>query len=138
MNPEERMLADYAGRGVTVGLHPMSRCRDQLRRMIVCRAKDLPLLRHGVNTRIAGYVIARQRTGTAKGFFFFSIEDENGTTDAIIAPEFYELNRALMTYARFLLIEGTLQNVDEVVHIRVRHIAELNVTAALTQSHDFH
>jgi len=43
-----------------------------------------------------------------------------------------------VTYARFLLIEGTLQNVDKVIHIRTKHIEELTVTAAPTQSHDFH
>jgi error-prone DNA polymerase len=138
MNPEERMVADYAGTGVTVGRHPMAHCRDQLRSMKVCRADDLRMLRHGVKARIAGCVIARQRPGTAHGFIFLSIEDETGISNAIIDPELYERNRSLVTYARFLLVEGTLQNVDKVIHIRARHIEELNVTAAPTQSHDFH
>ena len=138
MNPEERMIADYAKTGVTVGRHPMAHCRDQLRSMIVCRADDLRMLRHGVKTRIAGCVIARQRPGTAHGFIFLSIEDETGISNAIIDPQLYEQNRALVTYARFLLVEGTLQNLDKVIHIRARHIEELNVTAAPTQSHDFH
>jgi error-prone DNA polymerase len=43
-----------------------------------------------------------------------------------------------VTYAKFLLIEGALQNVDKVIHIRARHIEELSVTAAPMQSHDFH
>jgi error-prone DNA polymerase len=138
MNPEERMVADYAGTGVTVGRHPMAHCRDQLRSMNVCRADDLRMLRHGVKARIAGCVIARQRPGTAHGFIFLSIEDETGISNAIIDPKLYEQNRSLVTYARFLLVEGTLQNVDKVIHIRARHIEELNVTAAPTQSHDFH
>ena len=138
MNPEERMVADYAGTGVTVGRHPMAHCRDQLRSMNVIRADDLRMLRHGVKTRIAGCVISRQRPGTARGFIFLSIEDETGISNAIIDPELYELNRALVTYARFLLVEGTLQNVDTVIHIRAKRIEELNVTDARTQSHDFH
>jgi len=138
MNPEERMVADYAGTGVTVGRHPMAHCREQLRSMNVCRADDLRLLRHGVKARIAGCVIARQRPGTAHGFIFLSIEDETGISNAIIDPELYERNRSLVTYARFLLVEGTLQNVDKVIHIRAKHIEELKVTAAPTQSHDFH
>jgi error-prone DNA polymerase len=83
-------------------------------------------------------VIARQRPGTAHGFIFLSIEDETGISNAIIDPQLYEQNRSLVTYARFLLVEGTLQNVDKVIHIRAQHIEELNVTAAQTQSHDFH
>jgi error-prone DNA polymerase len=138
MNPEERMVADYAGTGVTVGRHPMAHCRDQLRSMNVCRADDLRRLRHGVKARIAGCVIARQRPGTAHGFIFLSIEDESGISNAIIDPELYERNRSLVTYARFLLVEGILQNVDKVIHIRAKHIEELKVTAAPTQSHDFH
>ena len=73
------------------------------------------MLRHGVNARIAGCVIARQRPGTAHGFIFLSIEDETGISNAIIDPELYERNRSLVTYSRFLLVEGTLQNVDKVI-----------------------
>jgi error-prone DNA polymerase len=138
MAPEERMVADYASTGVTVGRHPMAHYRQQLRSLQVVRAGDLPLLQHGVKARIAGCVIARQRPGTAHGFIFLSIEDETGISNAIIDPELYERHRSLVTYAKFLLIEGALQNVDRVIHIRARHIEELNVTAASTQSHDWH
>ena len=138
MEPQERMVADYASTGVTVGRHPMAHCRTQLQRMRVIRSGDLKLLRHGVKTRIAGCVIARQRPGTAHGFIFLSIEDETGIANAIVDPELYERNRSLVTYAKFLLIEGVLQNVDKVIHIRAKAIEELNVTAAPMQSHDFH
>ena len=138
MNPEERMVADYAGTGVTVGRHPMAHCRARLREFQVFRAGDLRLLRHGVKARIAGQVIARQRPGTAHGFIFLSIEDETGIANAIIDPDLYERHRSLVTYAKFLLIEGTLQNVDKVIHIRTKHIEELDVAVASTQSHDWH
>jgi error-prone DNA polymerase len=75
MEPHERMVADYASTGVTVGRHPMAHCRPQLRAMKIVPARDLPLLRHGITARIAGCVIARQRPGTAHGFIFLSIED---------------------------------------------------------------
>jgi error-prone DNA polymerase len=55
-----------------------------------------------------------------------------------MSPDFYERYRSLVTYAKFLLIEGALQNVDKVIHIRAKHIEELTVTAALMQSHDWH
>jgi len=48
MNPEERMVADYAGTGVTVGRHPMAHCRSRMRELQVFRAGDLKLVRHGV------------------------------------------------------------------------------------------
>ncbi len=138
MNPEERMVADYAGTGVTVGRHPMAHCRAQLGKLLVFRAADLKLVRHGVKLRIAGQVIARQRPGTAHGFIFLSLEDETGIANAIIDPDLYEANRSLVTYAKFLLIDGALQNIDKVIHIRARQIQELDITAAPMESHDFH
>ncbi len=138
MSPEERMVADYAGTGVTVGRHPMAHCRARLRQQQVFRAGDLKLVRHGVKLRIAGQVIARQRPGTAHGFIFLSLEDETGIANAIIDPDLYEANRSLVTYAKFLLVEGTLQNIDKVIHLRANHIEELTVTSAPMESHDFH
>ena len=138
MEPQERVVADYASTGVTVGRHPIAQLREELRAMRVSRARDLIKLRHGVKARIAGCVIARQRPGTAHGFIFLSIEDETGIANAIIDPDLYERFRSLVIYAKFLLVEGALQNVDNVIHIRARHIEELTVTAAPMQSHDFH
>lgn len=138
MEMHERMVADYASTGVTVGRHPMAHCRPQLRCMEVIPARDLSLLRHGVKTRIAGCVIARQLPGTAHGFIFLSIEDETRISNVIIDPDLYENNRSLVTCAKFLLIEGALQNVDKVIHIRARHIEKLIVTTAPMQSHDWH
>ncbi len=138
MSPEERLVADYAGTGITVGRHPMAHCRMQLRQMNILRAGDLKLLRHGVPARIAGCVIARQRPGTAHGFIFLSLEDESGISNAIVDPDLYEANRSLVTYGKVLLIEGTLQNVEKVIHIRSKHIEELHITAAPMVSHDFH
>ena len=136
MSARERMVADYSGTGVTVGRHPMAHCRAQLDG--VSRAEDLRALRHGARARIAGCVIARQRPGTAHGFIFLSIEDETGIANAIIDPDLYERHRALVTYAKFLLIEGALQNVDRVIHVRARHIEELRIPVGPIESHDFH
>ena len=138
MDPEERMIADCAGTGVTVGRHPMAHCRLRMRTLQVFRAGDLKLVRHGFKARIAGQVIARQRPGTAHGFIFLFLEDETGIANAIIDPDLYEANRNLVTYAKFLLIDGTLQNIDKVIHLRAKHIEELDVTAAPMESHDFH
>ena len=138
MNPEERMVADYAGTGVTVGRHPMAHCRPRMRTLQVFRAGVLKLVRHGVKARIAGQVIARQRPGTAHGFIFLSLEDETGIANAIVDPDLYEANRSLVTYAKFLLIEGSLRNIDKVIHLRAKHIEELDITAAPMESHDFH
>ncbi len=89
-------------------------------------------------TRIAGCVIARQRPGTAKGFLFLSLEDETGIANAIVTPDVYERNRTLLTSGKFLMIEGPLQNQDNVISVKARRVHSLSVTAAETESHDFH
>jgi hypothetical protein len=44
----------------------------------------------------------------------------------------------LVTQGKFLMVEGVLQKQDNVISVRARRIRELSVTAAQTQSHDFH
>ena len=131
MSATERMMADYSGTGVTVGRHPMAHCRSELRRMEVFPASYLRSTRHGTKVRIAGCVIARQRPGTAHGFIFLSLEDETGICNAIIDPDLYEKNRNLVTYGKILLIEGMLQNIDKVVHVRMQRVTELTIDAQL-------
>ena len=106
--------------------------------MNIKRACDLKVIPDGRFARIAGCVIARQRPGTAKGFLFLSLEDETGIANAIVTPDVYERNRILLTSGRFLMIEGILQNQDNVISVRARRIHSLSVTAAETESHDFH
>jgi error-prone DNA polymerase len=109
-----------------------------MKKMQVHPAGSLHILKHGVRARIAGCVIARQRPGTAHGFLFLSIEDETGIANAIVDPDLYEKHRMLVTYSKFLLVEGALQNIDRVIHIRAQTIQELRVTEAPMESHDFH
>jgi DNA polymerase III alpha subunit len=138
MTAEERLIADYHGTGLTVGPHPMSYRREEMDRMHVMRAIDLRRLKHGQFTRIAGCVIARQRPGTANGFIFLSLEDETGISNAIITPDLYDQNRLLVIHERFLLIEGILQNVENVISIKAMKVSKLEITEAATRSHDFH
>ncbi|MGE5207306.1 MAG: DNA polymerase III subunit alpha [Chlamydiota bacterium] len=135
MNNEERLLADFRGTGLTVGRHPMAYRRAQLRG--VKRACDLQNIKNGRRVRIAGSVIARQRPGTAHGFVFLSLEDETGIANAIITPDLFEHNRLLLIREPFLLIEGTLQNLDNVLSVKADRILPLQVSAASAASHDF-
>jgi error-prone DNA polymerase len=88
--------------------------------------------------KTAGCVIARQRPGTAHGFVFLSLEDETGIANAIVTPDLFEKNRLLLVSERFLLVEGILQNVDNVVSVKADRVLPLAVTEAQTTSHDFH
>ena len=138
MTDEERLVADFRATGLTVGPHPMQYRRAEMKRMGIYRASDLAHLPNGQRLRIGGCVIARQRPGTAKGMMFMSLEDETGIANAIFAPDLLQKNRVLLISERFLMIEGILQNQDNVIHIRAEKVSPLSVTRAETESHDFH
>ena len=137
MTHEERLVADFRGTGLTVGPHPMQYRRAEMQKMGIYRASDLAHIPDGRRLRIGGCVIARQRPGTAKGMMFMSLEDETGIANAIVAPDLLQKNRVLLISARFLMIEGILQNQDNVIHIRAEKVFPLRITQAETTSHDF-
>ena len=138
MTHEERLVADFRGTGLTVGPHPMQYRRAEMQKMGIYRASDLPHIPNGRRLRIGGCVIARQRPGTAKGMMFLSLEDETGIANAIVAPDLLQKNRVLLISERFLMVEGILQNQDNVIHIRAEKVFPLRITQAETTSHDFH
>jgi error-prone DNA polymerase len=137
MTLPERVRADYETMNLTTGPHPMKLLRPSLPN--IWRASDLPQARHGATIQIAGNVICRQRPGTAKGFVFISLEDETGVSNAIVEPDLFERFRLLITEEAFLLIEGEVQNSDDVVLIKTRDIKPLSHQELVgADSHDFH
>lgn len=138
MSTRERLVADYAGSGLTVGPHPMAFERERLRTMRVKSAAELRTGRDGSFVRAAGSVIARQRPGTAMGFIFLSMEDETGISNVIIHPDLYERERVAVTRGRFLLVEGRLQNEDGVVHVKADTVEVMGMGKMEVRSHDFY
>jgi error-prone DNA polymerase len=138
MTTDERLAADYSGTGLTTGPHPMAYRRAALRKEGIFSADDLLCCTNHRPVRIAGCVIARQRPGTAKGFVFLSLEDETGIANVILTPDVFERDRMVVTRSRFLLIDGTLQNQDSVIHVKAQRIAPLDITTVDVLSHDFH
>src|SRR5262249_21593174 len=147
MTLPERVKADYETMNLTTGPHPMKLLRESLlngasreattwtgrpkgrasgsERVNIWRAIDLPHARHGSIIQIVGNVICRQRPGTAKGFVFISLEDETGVSNAIVEPELFEHFRLVITEEAFLLIEGEVQNSDNVILIKAGEIRPL-------------
>jgi len=138
MTSEERLIADFHGTGLTVGPHPMAYYRDEMNSRGILRAIDLAAIRNGTYVRVAGAVIARQRPGTAKGFVFLSLEDETGISNVIITPDIFHLHRFTVVEGKFLLVEGRLQNIDNVISVKADRVEILPVSNAPVTSHDFH
>jgi error-prone DNA polymerase len=138
MKVEERLVADYAGTGLTTDRHPMHHRRSELRRQGIRSAEELKHCRDGEFVKAAGCVIARQRPGTAKGFIFISMEDETGIANVIVTPNLYDRDRLVVTRSKFLLVGGVLQNQDGVIHIKAAQLTALSDSALEVRSHDFH
>jgi error-prone DNA polymerase len=137
MSTEERLTADYAGTGVTLGPHPMALRRAALAARGVTRAVDLGRGEDGARVRVAGSVIVRQRPGTAKGFVFLSLEDETGIANVIVTPDLFARRRPALVAEPFLLVEGILQMQDGVVSVRAARVEPLARPAHAVPSHDF-
>src|SRR5438552_17702679 len=138
MTLNERLNAELLGTGMTIGRHPMAHQRAWLDRVNVVRAADLKNMRHGQLVRVAGWVIVRQRPGTAKGFVFLSLEDETGIANVIITPQLFEQNRLALVDYPFLLIEGALPHLDNVVSVKAKSVDPLQMKVQSPASQYFH
>jgi error-prone DNA polymerase len=137
MTDSERLHADYAGMGLTIGPHPMALCRQDLALRGVLRAADLPQARDGRRVRVAGMVITRQRPGTAKGFVFLTLEDETGISNVIVRPDLYDRERMTVVRQPFLIVDGILQHQDGVLSVRAERVEGFE-GAASVDAHDFY
>jgi error-prone DNA polymerase len=137
MDPGERLQADYAGMGLTIGPHPMALRRGDLSLRGVMRAADLPTARNGRRVRVAGMVITRQRPGTAKGFVFLTLEDETGISNIIIRPDLFDRERMAVVRQPFLIVDGVLQHQDGVLSVRAERVEGIEGDASI-DAHDFY
>jgi error-prone DNA polymerase len=137
MTADERLAADYAGTGLTLGPHPMALRRRALAAAGLVRAADLRHVADGAFVRVAGSVIVRQRPGTARGFVFLSLEDETGIANVIVTPGLFARQRLVLVTAPLLLVEGILQSQDGVLSIRAHRVRALPPRGHAVPSHDF-
>jgi len=138
MSLAERLVADYEGTNLTIGPHPMALRRRELSLRGVLRASDLPRERQGRRIRVAGTVITRQRPGTAKGFVFLTLEDETGISNIIVRPDVFARERITILEEPFLLVEGILQNQENVTAVRAERVEGIAGVPVEIESHDFY
>jgi error-prone DNA polymerase len=138
MTEAERIVADFAGMGLSVGRHPMALRRDDLAMRGVLRASDLHTARHGRRVRVAGMVITRQRPGTAKGFVFLTLEDETGIANIIVRPDLFARDRLVIVDEPFLIVDGVLQDQEGVTSVRAEAVQSLRGLDVGFDAHDFY
>ena len=66
------------------------------------------------------------------------MEDETGIANVIVTPQMYERNQVVVTRSRFLLVEGPLQNQDNVIHVKAARLTPLDDRSVAIHSRDFH
>jgi error-prone DNA polymerase len=132
----QRVIADYATAGVTVGDQVMAVLRTRLAAQMLATSPQLARLPQGSAVTVAGLVIARQRPGTAKGTMFLLFEDEWGHINLVVPRAVYERHRPLARAEPLLLARGRLERsvvervagieeVPAVVNVIVRELAPL-------------
>jgi len=138
MTEADRLVADYAGMGLSTGRHPMALKRDELAMRGILRACDLRTARQGRRVRVAGMVITRQRPGTAKGFVFLTLEDETGIANIIVRPDLFARDRLVVVEEPFLIVDGVLQHQDGVVAVRADAVQGMRGIDVDFDAHDFY
>jgi len=138
MDGEEETIADYLTSEVTTGPHLLAHYRDRLRADNVKSATELMAMKEGAYVRTAGAVIVRQHPMTAKGFVFLTMEDETGMVQAIVSPDLFRHNRALIVGNGVLIVEGNLQHGGGQISVRADHFASIESPVGIVRSHDFH
>ena len=140
MTRVELIAADYMTTGLCTHGHPMEHLRATLRAHGVLSAEELKRARSGERVKVAGVVICRQRPGTAKGVCFITLEDETGFSNFVVYVDLFQRYRRTIVRSPVLLIEGIVQNEQDVINVQARRITAIEpaVGADLIESHDFH
>jgi error-prone DNA polymerase len=118
MSREEETSADYRATQMTTGPHLMEHWRARLNAQGILTAAELARRPDGERVATAGAVIVRQRPGTAKGFVFLTLEDETGMCQAIVRPDLFRENRAVIVGSGTLIVEGRLQKQDGTLSVK--------------------
>jgi error-prone DNA polymerase len=126
LGPTDRMVAEYRMLHFSAELHPLSLLRDQLPAGTVT-TRLLPDLPQHANVRVAGLVTARQRPGTAKGYVFVLMEDEDGPVNVIVKPDIYEKCKSVVRMEPFLAVRGRLQKDGATLNVIATEIQALRV-----------
>ncbi|MBW2693594.1 MAG: error-prone DNA polymerase, partial [Deltaproteobacteria bacterium] len=137
MSAFEQTLADYRHSGLTTGPQILTHLRPTLRKRGILSSADLKSVADGRRVKTAGQVIVRQRPRSAKGFCFLTLEDETGTSNAILTPQIFRRFRIPLHNSAIVQIEGPIQNQEGVTHVRVQHLEGLSERGPLPEGHDY-
>ncbi|WP_394848999.1 error-prone DNA polymerase [Pendulispora brunnea] len=123
----EQLSLDYGRTGFSATDHPLALLRPKLAQREVKSSRELMDTPHGRAVKTAGYVICRQRPGTASGVVFITMEDELGFINLLLWTRVFDEYRHIATTSPLLLVRGKLEREGEVVYVIAEHMAPLSL-----------
>ncbi len=135
----EDLFNDYATLGTTLGPHPLSLLRNELKARRCQNSRELATIEHGRLVSVAGLVIGRQRPQTASGVIFITLEDEFGMVNVVVWRDLAERQRRPLIQSQLLRVDGHLQSAIGVRHLIAGRLTDLTplLTGLDVRSRDF-
>ncbi|AFM33722.1 MULTISPECIES: error-prone DNA polymerase [Stutzerimonas stutzeri subgroup] len=135
----EDLFNDYATLGTTLGPHPLTLLRNELKARRCQSSRELATIEHGRLVSVAGLVIGRQRPQTASGVIFVTLEDEFGIVNVVVWRDLAERQRRPLIQSQLLRIDGHLESASGVRHVIAGRLSDLTplLTGLDVRSRDF-
>nr|WP_298144458.1 error-prone DNA polymerase [uncultured Pseudomonas sp.] len=121
----EDLHTDYATLGTTLGPHPLTLLREQLRIRRCRSSRELATIEHGRAVAVAGLVIGRQRPQTASGVVFVTLEDEFGMINVVVWHDLAQRQRRELHESQLLQVNGRLEEESGVRHLIAGRLRDL-------------
>lgn len=125
MGLSEHVIHDYRSTSLSLKAHPLNFVRQQLGLLKVTPNADLVHGVDGMQVKVAGLVLVRQRPGTASGICFITVEDETGTANLVVFEKLFARYRKEIVSCRLLMVDGKLQKEGDVIHVVVQRCYDL-------------
>jgi len=135
----EDLFNDYATLGTTLGPHPLTLLRNELKARRCQSSRVLATIEHGRLVSVAGLVIGRQRPQTASGVTFVTLEDEFGMVNVVVWRDLAERQRRPLIQSQLLRVDGHLESASGVRHLIAGRLSDLTplLTGLDVRSRDF-
>jgi DNA polymerase-3 subunit alpha/error-prone DNA polymerase len=126
-NERERLRHEFAALGFLCDRHPMVLYADTLKKLRICKARDLPCF-VGRHVRIAGLLVTGKVVHTRHGdpMEFLTFEDETGLVETTFFPKAYRRFCSILDRSRPLILYGKVEEDFDAVTMTVKHAARIS------------
>jgi len=130
--PLEKLRYEKEALGFYVSAHPLDKYQQQLSRIGRLKTSDLGSARDGSSVRLAAVIhaVKLKNNRSGKRYATFSLEDRDGTVEAIAWPETYERYERIIHGDEPVAVSGKLDVDDERAQIIVDSVRPLGAALA--------